>query len=168
MIIDNAKLSQRWLGIVTNFEIMTSKSKVYFFFDNVSIHFRDRSAVKKQVEYLFINERKKLHQLSYIFCSDSALLQINRQYLKHDYYTDIITFDLSTKGEGVTGEVYISVERVRENAKLQGDSFKSELLRVIFHGALHLCGYNDKSLVEKSRMRRKENEYMSVPRDTVS
>ena len=168
MFIDIAKLSQRRIGIVTNSEIMASKSKVYFFFDNVSITLRDRTAVKRRIEALFNKERKKLKQLSYIFCSDAALLRINRQYLKHDYYTDIITFNLSAKGEGITGEVYISVDRVKENAKSQGEPVKSELLRVIFHGALHLCGYDDKTPAEKSRMRRKEDQYINVPRDTVS
>ena len=72
------------------------------------------------------------------------------------------------KGEGITGEVYISVDRVKENAKSQGEPVKSELLRVIFHGALHLCGYDDKTPAEKSRMRKKKKQYIHVPRDTVS
>lgn len=99
---------------------------------------------------------KKLGFLNIIFCTDKTILEINRKYLKHDYYTDIITFDLS--GTGTTqAEIYISVERVRENAQDLGISFKSEIHRVIFHGILHLCGYGDKTKKEKEKIREKED-----------
>ena len=87
-------------------------------------------------------------------------MEINRQFLKHDYYTDIITFDLSDTN-AIHAEVYISIERVKENATTLKASFKSELHRVIFHGALHLCGYKDKSDTEKKKMRQKEDVYLS-------
>ena len=88
------------------------------------------------------------------------MLEINRTYLKHDYLTDIITFDLS-EGPSTTAEVYISVDRVKENARNNKVSFKNELHRVIFHGALHLCGYKDKKKKEIAVMRQKEDQYLS-------
>lgn len=97
-----------------------------------------------------------------MFCSDEFLLQINREYLQHDYYTDIITFDLSDPGGPVRGEIYISVDRVRENAKDLGTTLRKELLRVIFHGALHLCGYKDKTRQEQARMRDLEEKYLAL------
>ncbi len=95
--------------------------------------------------------------MNYIFCTDKDLLEINRQFLKHDYYTDIITFDLSLKGgAAINGEVYISIDRVRENAATLQETVQRELHRVIFHGVPHLCGYKDKSDLEKKK--RRENE----------
>ncbi len=147
------------------------KSKVYFFF-NKKISLRNRSKLKKFIEAIFKREGFKLQLLNYIFCSDKDLLAINRQYLKHNYYTDIITFGLSDKGMPVEGEIYISVDRVRDNALAEGESLTRELHRVIFHGALHLCGYKDKSSVEKKRMREEEDKclskYAEFSRDTVS
>ena len=98
--------------------------------------------------------------MNYIFCNDKRLLDINQQYLKHDYYTDIITFNLSEEDNKITGEIYISVDRVKENAELLGLSTAAELHRVIFHGALHLCGYKDKTSGEKVKMRGKEDYYL--------
>lgn len=105
-------------------------------------------------------EKKYLASLNYIFCTDKRLLEINRQYLKHDFYTDIITFPLSAPKMPVEAEIYISIDRVRENAKTLDVSFKTELHRVIFHGALHLCGYGDKTKGEKEKMRGKEDKYL--------
>jgi rRNA maturation RNase YbeY len=141
---------------------MISKSKVYFFFDNVSISLRNRTELKKAIELLFKREKKSLANLNYVFCSDKKLLDINRQYLKHDFYTDIITFDLSEKRGPVTGEIYISVDRIKENAQKLGESLDSELRRVLFHGALHLCGYKDKTKQEKEKMRKKEQLYLDI------
>lgn len=87
-------------------------------------------------------------------------MEINQQFLKHDYYTDIITFDLSDTNS-IHAEVYISIERVKENAKSLGSSFKYELHRVIFHGALHLCGFKDNNETEKKEMRKQEDVYLS-------
>ncbi len=132
---------------------------IFFFFQEVKINLANRSELKKYIQSIFKKERKKLESINYIFCTDKALLEINRQYLSHDYYTDIITFDLS-ETSGVQAEIFISVERVKENALLLGVSFKSELHRVIFHGVLHLCGYKDKTKAEKERMRGKEEFYL--------
>jgi probable rRNA maturation factor len=100
--------------------------------------------------------------LNYIFCTDEYLLQVNRDFLQHDYYTDIITFDLSDTSKRVSGEIYISVDRVKDNALTQGVSFTEELHRVIFHGALHLCGYKDKKPAEVKAMRSAEDKYLEL------
>ena len=122
---------------------------------------RDRTKLKKFIEAAFRKEKKKLLSLNFIFCSDQDLLEINQEYLNHDYYTDIITFELSGKGRPVEGEVYISVERVRENSRQLNESNYKELHRVIFHGVLHLCGYKDKRVEEKKMMRQKEDELLN-------
>ena len=101
-------------------------------------------------------------ELQYIFVSDARLLEINRQFLQHDFYTDIITFPLSEPRQPMVAEVYISVDRVRENAREYGTTIKMELLRVIFHGALHLCGYGDKTPSEARKMRRLEDKYLNL------
>ena len=136
-----------------------SKSKVYFFYQGVKPGLQDRTKLKKFIELVFKKEGKRLLSINYIFCTDKALLEINKQFLKHDLYTDIITFDLSESDE-ITAEIYISVDRVRDNAKRLNVSFKSELHRVIFHGALHLCGYGDKTKAQKVEMRSKEDFYI--------
>lgn len=151
-------------AVFTKFEIMAShsQSKVCFFFESVKPNLRDRIKLKKFIESIFKKEKKKLTSLNYIFCTDNRLLQINRDYLKHNYYTDIISFDLSENSTIIQGEIYISINRVRDNASQLLIPFKTELLRVIFHGALHLCGYKDKSIKEKIQMRSMEDRYMSI------
>ena len=119
--------------------------------------------MKKQIEAAFRLEGKKLDSVNYIFCSDAEILKINQQYLNHDYYTDIITFDLSDS-EFIQGEVYISIDRVRDNSKKMKLTFSAEIRRVIFHGALHLCGYDDKGKTEKTLMTKKEDFYLSKAR----
>lgn len=109
---------------------------------------------------IFSKEKILLNRLDYVFCSDEYLLKINQKFLKHDYYTDIITFDLS-ETKKTQGEIYISIDRVRENAVLNSVFFKEELVRVLFHGALHLCGYKDKKKEEIVLMRKKENYYLN-------
>jgi rRNA maturation RNase YbeY len=140
---------------------LTTGSKVYFHFLE-GLTLSDRSRLKFFITSLFKKEKKKLGEIHYIFCSDEYLLAINRQYLQHDFYTDIITFGLSEPGEPINAEIYISVDRVRDNAREFTNSFKSELHRVIFHGALHLCGYKDKTRLEKKKMRKKEDAYINL------
>jgi rRNA maturation RNase YbeY len=111
---------------------------------------------------IFKNEDKRLFTLNYIFCSDDYLLEINKTHLQHNYYTDIITFDLSVAPGEIIGEIYISTDRVRDNAVSLGVSIKDELHRVIFHGALHLCGYKDKSPKHLKEMRAAEDLYLSL------
>ena len=139
---------------------MPSLSRVYFFFERRDFNLNNRSGLKKFIESLFKKEGRKLSAINYIFCSDKRLLEINQQFLSHDYYTDIITFDLS-ESNAVQAEIYISIDRVRDNSKNLGISFKSELHRVIFHGALHLCGYGDKTKKQEEEMRAKENFFLS-------
>jgi len=125
---------------------------------NVSL--ANRTALKAFIERSLKKEGLRIEALQYIFCSDKFLLGINKSYLQHDYYTDIISFDLSeTKGK-LIGEVYISIDRVKENAKTHQTSLKEELIRVIFHGALHFCGYKDKKPADIKKMRAQEDKWL--------
>lgn len=135
-------------------------SIVYFFYQNVKLRIENRTGLKLYIESIFKKEKRKLGSINFIFCTDKALLQINKQFLKHDFYTDIITFDLSDKPGTIDAEIYISVDRVRENAKAHQTSFKEELHRVIFHGVLHLCGYGDKTAKQSLEMRGREDGYL--------
>ena len=119
-----------------------------------------KTALKVFIESLFKKEKTPLAAINYIFCSDKYLLSINQQFLNHDYYTDIITFGLHDKGSPVVAEVYISTDRVKDNAKTHGTTYSNEMLRVLFHGALHLCGYKDKTKANIATMRAKEDEYL--------
>ena len=137
-----------------------TKPAIYFFFET-PVTLKDRTGIKKLIASVFRKEGKKLGSLNYIFCTDKRLLKINQDFLKHDYYTDIITFELSPKGLPIEGEIYISVDRVKENAITEETSFKQELLRVILHGALHLSGYKDKTAAQVKLIRQKEEFYLS-------
>lgn len=106
-------------------------------------------------------EGKTAGDISYIFCNDEYLYRLNSDYLKHDAYTDIITFDYS-EGERVSGDIFISIERVKENASIYGVPFRHELNRVMVHGILHLCGYKDKTKKQSELMRKKEDEYLAL------
>lgn len=140
-----------------------SSAKVTFHFLDVKFPFRDRTRLKNFLVKMFELEGKKVESLQYIFCSDEHLLQMNRDFLQHDYYTDIITFDLSVaKNDPTVGEVYISVDRVKDNAINFDSSFEKELHRVVFHGVLHLIGYKDKSVKDQKMMRNKEDEYLTM------
>ena len=134
--------------------------KVQFYSLDINLALKERTRLKLFIEKLFISEKKKLANLSYVFCSDEHLITINKDFLKHDFYTDVITFDLSSSKNEIEGEVYISVDRIKDNAKILSVSFNEELHRVVFHGALHLCGYKDKKKEEALVMRSKENKYL--------
>lgn len=139
---------------------MNNPSIQFNFLEPISL--TERTRLKRFLVALFKRERKPMAELQYIFCSDPYLLEINRQFLQHDFYTDIITFDLSEKGQPTSGEIYISVDRVRDNAQNFDSSLKKELHRVIFHGALHLCGFKDKSPKEELEMRKMEEKYLAL------
>jgi probable rRNA maturation factor len=109
----------------------------------------------------YLPEVKKIN-INYIFCDDAYLLKINQDFLDHDTYTDIITFDLSEYEDELESEIYVSVERIEENAKHFETTFERELHRVIFHGVLHLCGYKDKSPEDEKLMRQKEDECLKA------
>ena len=127
-----------------------------------SFHLPARNRLKQFILELFKTEGIQVEGVNYIFCSDKYLLKINQDFLQHNTYTDIITFQYSAESEAVESDIYISVERVRENAQAFRVSFKRELYRVIFHGALHLCGYKDKSARDGKVMREKEDYYVGL------
>ncbi len=128
-----------------------------------SVSLKERTSVKALLIEMFHVENKSLASLQYVFCSDEYLLQINKDFLQHDYYTDIITFEMGdSRTTGVEGEIYISVDRVKDNAKNLGLPFQDELRRVLFHGALHLCGYKDKTPAQEKKMREMEEKYLSL------
>lgn len=133
--------------------------KVHFNYANRKLTLTGKENIKQHIQHLFTKEKKKLAEIRYVFCSDDYLLQINKDFLQHDYYTDIITFDLS-EDETTIAEVYISVDRVKDNAVTQNTTFKHEMLRVLFHGALHLCGYKDKTKDQVTEMRKKEEQFI--------
>lgn len=125
--------------------------------------------MKNFLHQLLKKEGKEVAHINYIFCKDDYLITLNRTHLNHDTYTDIITFELSAQGEPITADIYISIDRVKENSQTFDTSFNRELHRVIFHGALHLSGYKDKSNPQKQLMRAKEEENLNlyfVPRGT--
>ena len=126
---------------------------------NTSI-LRNRKGLKAFIEKIFRLEGKPLRSMQFIFCSDSYLLKINREFLSRDYLTDVISFDLSSDSNA-EGEVYISMDRIRANASLFKRPIVEELHRVIFHGALHVCGYDDSSKNQKVEMTGLENHYLS-------
>ena len=133
---------------------------INFYFQQAA-SLRNRRRLKQFLAELSKKEGRALGELSVVFCSDEYLLNMNREHLAHDYYTDIITFDLSAPAEkNISGELYISVDRVKDNAKQFGSSFTQELHRVIFHGLLHLCGYKDKKPKDILVMREKEAYYL--------
>ena len=138
----------------------TSLSKVHFHFLKGANSFSNRTRLKSFIVSLFKKEGVKLEHIDYIFCSDGYLLEINRQHLQHDYYTDIITFGLSAPGQPVNAEIYISIDRVKDNARQFNTAIKEEVHRVIFHGALHLCGYKDKRTKDQDLMRKMEDKYL--------
>ncbi len=133
---------------------------IQFFLLNKRILLANRKVLKPFIFKIFQKEKKKLLQLNYIFCSDDFLLKINTLHLGHNYFTDIITFDLSELPNQIIGEIYISTDRVKENASLIGVTINEELHRVIIHGVLHLCGYKDKTAKQKKEMRLLENQYL--------
>ena len=137
------------------------KTKIHFFSHDIYPNLKNATNLKEFIESIFKKEMQKLDSINYIFCSDKAVLEINKKYLNHDFYTDVITFDLSPENKAKSAEVYISIDRIRDNAKQLGLSIKSELHRVLFHAALHLCGYNDKKKKDKELMRKKEDELLT-------
>jgi rRNA maturation RNase YbeY len=148
----------------------TRGSNIHFHFPDNGNYLKNRTDLKIFIDTIFKTYHYRLSKLDYVFCSDEDLYKINIEFLNHDYYTDIITFDLS-ENAGIIGEVYISLDRIRENHINFNTSFQNEIHRVIFHGALHLCGINDKTKKEKLKMRELENILIAqflekVPRGT--
>ena len=134
--------------------------KINFYSENDFV-LEDHRKYEKWIERVIASEKKKLEEISYIFCDDDYLLNLNEEFLKHDTYTDIITFDYSV-GKILQGDIYISTERVKENSDEFNVSFEEELRRVIIHGVLHLCGYKDKTKEQSLLMRQREEEKMEL------
>ncbi|WAC11002.1 rRNA maturation RNase YbeY [Dyadobacter pollutisoli] len=131
-----------------------------FFSEDVDFDLPRPLKTKKWIKKTSESEGYEISDLNYIFCSDEYLLEINKQYLDHDYFTDIITFDNSEEDNILEGDIYISVDRVRENAETFHADFETEMRRVLIHGLLHLMGYEDSDESLKKAMRAKEDEYL--------
>jgi len=134
---------------------------ISFFEEDITFKLKDKAKVRQWITDTIIDEGFKLKELNYIFCSDAYLLEINQQYLDHDTYTDIVTFDNSEEEGKIISDIFISIERIRENAVKFNVTETTELHRVIIHGALHLLGYKDKSPADKQKMTQKEDFYLS-------
>jgi probable rRNA maturation factor len=134
------------------------------FFNNAdkSTSLRSRTELKTFINKQCLKEGVHIETLQYVFCSDAFLLDINKRFLNHNFYTDIISFDLSEQNGSLIGDVYISIDRVKENAKTEGNLYTHELLRVIFHGALHFCGYKDKKPADQKTMRSMEDKWLKA------
>lgn len=134
-------------------------SVINFFNEGISYTLRNKTGLRSWLMKCASAEKKKIAALNYIFCSDKYLKKINKQYLNHNYFTDIITFSTSEPGDKtINGDIYISIDRVKENAATYGVRINEELRRVMAHGLLHLSGYGDKSEKEKKLMRKKEDD----------
>jgi rRNA maturation RNase YbeY len=136
-------------------------NNIYFFSEDLEFTLNNQEKYRKWIKLIAEKEGKIIGDLNYIFCSDTYLHDINVQYLKHDTFTDIITFPYE-EGETISGDIFISIERIRENAQSYNSTFETELNRVMAHGLLHLAGYNDKKESDKNLMRLKEDEAISI------
>lgn len=133
------------------------EESIYFFTEDTTYQLRQRTEIRSWLKSIAKKEKYSILELNYIFCSDEYLLQINKDFLDHDYYTDIITFDNSEVKGKIEGDIFVSIDRVRDNAQQQKTSLKDELHRVLAHGLLHLTGYKDKTSEENKMMRKKED-----------
>jgi probable rRNA maturation factor len=133
---------------------------IVFFNEDINFKFQGKNKFKSWLKKVADKEGFSINNLNYIFCSDEYLHKINLEYLDHDTYTDIITFDNSEDESSIEGDIFISIERVSENSQALNTVFEEELKRVIVHGLLHLCGYDDHTPEDKAGMRRLESEYI--------
>lgn len=146
------------------------KIPVYFHSQNISFTLKKKNSLRQWFQAVSLKEKTELKEVNFIFCNDEYLLQLNKTFLNHNTYTDIITFDYSEKKTpllkskeillSLSGDIYISIERIKENARKFNTGFKNELHRVMVHGILHLIGYKDKSKKDKLLMTQKENFYL--------
>ena len=134
---------------------------INFFAEDITFNIKQKGLVRNWIRNTILAEKHRLRLLNFIFCSDAYLLNINQQYLNHDTYTDIITFDNSEKDQDILGDIFISLERIRENARTLNVNETDELHRVMIHGTLHLLGYPDKGKSAKALMTEKEDLYLS-------
>ncbi len=131
---------------------------IQFFYENLPESVNTEYTI--WLKDIILSEDKKLGEINYIFCDDEYLLKVNQDYLQHDYYTDIITFDY-VKGKTISGEIFVSLQRISDNASTLSKNYEEELRRVLAHGILHLCGYKDKTEEEVQLMRNKEDFYIA-------
>lgn len=136
--------------------------KVYFFYESEGFKLKKTRTLTHWIKSVAHEHKKQVKLINYIFCDDEYLLNINKQYLNHDTYTDIITFDNSHLPEELEADIFISVERVKDNACQLNVDFYSELHRVMIHGLLHLCGFKDKTFAEKQHMRLLEDQAIEL------
>ena len=137
---------------------------IQFYAEEIALPAIQQEQIRTWVKAVAISYGKKTGDISYIFCSDEKILEVNRQYLQHDYYTDIITFDY-TSGSKIAGDLFISLDTVRTNAEQFAASYEEELHRTIIHGILHLCGINDKGPGEREIMEAAENRALDLLRE---
>jgi probable rRNA maturation factor len=135
---------------------------IHFFYEDVSSVIQDEAYVKCKLSVIIHEESFSIKSLNFIFCTDDYLLDINSRFLNHFYYTDVITFDNSESPQVIDGDIFISIDRIKENAIKFNSPFLTELYRVMIHGVLHLIGFDDKTTILKSLMREKENFYLSL------
>lgn len=133
---------------------------IHYFFENIP-EIEIASTTEEWLKNLIQSEGKKLGKITYVFCDDDYLLKVNQSFLQHDYYTDIITFDY-VKGKTISGDIFVSLPRISENASTLSKEFENEFRRVLAHGILHLCGYKDKTEDEQKEMRSKEDYYLNL------
>ena len=133
---------------------------INFYFDHIDT-LEIQPEISSWLENIIIKEGKKIGKIDYIFCDDDQLLQVNRDFLQHDYYTDIITFDY-VKGKTISGDIFVSLQRIKDNAETLSADVERELKRVLAHGVLHLCGYKDKTIEDAKKMREKEEFYLNL------
>ena len=138
-----------------------SSLPIQFFSEDISYTLKNKAKVRSWLNQAIREEGRRLKELNFIFCNDQYLLEINQNYLKHDTFTDIVTFD-NSDSERITGDIFISIDRVKENAGKFGVNFVDELHRVMIHGTLHLLGYLDKTKAQKEVMTGKENYYLAL------
>lgn len=136
--------------------------QITFFTESVTYTLKHKTKVRNWITSTIEKEGYALQELNFIFCSDDYLLEINQQYLNHDTYTDIITFDNSEEQGQIVSDIFISIDRIKENAKEYQKTIFDELCRIMIHGTLHLLGYKDKTKSDKALMTQKEDEYLAL------
>jgi len=139
-----------------------AKPAVNFFLEDVNYTIKNKTLIRTWMNATILSEGYELDELNFILCSDEYLLHMNQQFLDHDTYTDVITFDNSERLKSINGDIFISIERIKENAADLRVAVAEELCRVMIHGTLHLLGYKDKTKTAKLRMTAKEDHYLSL------
>jgi rRNA maturation RNase YbeY len=141
-------------------------AKISFFKENIDFNLPQKTSIKTWIQTIINQEsNKKIKKINFIFCNDTFLHTLNKNYLQHDSLTDILTFDYAGNKNTLESEIYISIDRIRENSKQYNTSFSRELHRVMAHGILHLLGFDDKTEHQRQKMHEKENQYLNLYQD---